>query len=51
MSIGTSVSSAARRVGADQAQLAHVRDVEQRRRRAAVAVLGDDAAGYVTGIS
>ena len=32
-----------RRVVADQAQLAHVRDVEQRRRLAALAVLGEDA--------
>ena len=34
-------------VVADQAQLAHVRDVEQRRRLAALLVLGDDAAGVV----
>ena len=32
-------------VGADEAQLAHVRDVEQHRRLAALAVLGEDACG------
>ena len=35
------------RAGADQPQLAHVRHIEQRRRGAALLVLGNDAAGIV----
>jgi hypothetical protein len=47
MSTGTSVSKAAAASVADQAQLAHVRHVEQRGLVAAVPVLGEDAGGVL----
>jgi hypothetical protein len=39
------------RITAVQARLPHVRYIEEARLRARVAMLGEDAAGYCTGIS